>query len=381
MTPPTCCAGDRTELGSADDIAAGAVLAHRPPHEQHHRRPHHRHHPGARRVLHRPPARRPHRRIGDALRQVAAICDRRVTALADLAAEHQPAWARTLGAVPQDQAGRDQWLARAEIVVTYRDRYQLTNDHPIGAEPPTGDISRWDAWHRARVALGAATLAGHLTTTDNAELAKLITAQQTIDATAPTYVADQLRSAHLDLTDAEHRHHDLTLLLAAITTAGQRAATQAQQQQPRWWQRGPSRARMLAAQQEAHQRAAAAASHHTSLSAKLATLSAGIDQRRERVTLLETHHADWQRWYTNALPTRYAGLAAAAEQTRRAATRRANLADAVAATTARVRAIDDTRPQPHAAPVTEHLTHQADAARRRTSLTPDQTVAEGTELD
>ncbi|MFI7510873.1 MobF family relaxase [Micromonospora aurantiaca] len=319
--------------------------------------------------------------VGDALRQVAAICDRRVTALADLAAEQQPTWARSLGSVPHDEAGRDQWLARAEIVVTYRDRYQFTSDHPIGPEPSTGDITRWNAWHRARVALGAATLAGRLTTTDNAELAQLVTAQQAIVATAPTYVADQLRSAHLDLTDAEHRHHDLTLLLAAITTAGQRAAAHAQHLQPRWWQRGPSRARMLTAQQEAQQRAADAAGHHASLSAKLATLSAVIDQHRERVSDLEARHGQWQRWYTNALPTRYAGLAAAAEQARRAAARRADLADAVAAITARVRAIDDTRPQPHAEPVVEHLTHQADAARRRTGPTPDHTVAEETELD
>ncbi|WP_026268471.1 MobF family relaxase [Micromonospora sp. CNB394] len=319
--------------------------------------------------------------VGDALRQVAAICDRRVTALADLAAEHQPAWAHALGAVPQDQAGRDQWLARAEIVVTYRDRYQLTSDHPIGPEPSTGDITRWNAWHRARVALGAATLAGHLTTTDDTELARLVTAQQNIDATAPAYVADQLRDAHLDLTDAEHRHHDLTLLLAAITTAGHRATAHAHHLRPRWWHRGPSRARTLAAQQEAHQRAAAAAGHHANLSAKLATLNAVIDQRRDRVTDLEARHSHWRHWYTGALPTRYAGLAAAAEQTRRAAARRTNLADAVAATTARVRAIDDTRPQPHTAPVTAHHAQQADAARRRTSPTPDPTAADGTELD
>ncbi|MFI6129455.1 MobF family relaxase [Micromonospora sp. NPDC051141] len=319
--------------------------------------------------------------IGDVLRQVAAICDRRVTALADLAAEHQPAWAHALGAVPQDEAGRDQWLARAEVVITYRDRYQLTSDHPIGAEPSPGDISRWNAWHRARIALGAATLAGHLTTTDDNELARLVTAQQDIDATAPPYVADQLRGAHLDLTDAEHRHHDLTLLLAAITTAGQRAATHAQHQQPRWWQRGPSRARALAAQQEAQQRLASAAGHHASLSAKLISLHTVIDQRRERVDNLEAHHSQWRRWYTTALPTRYAGLAAAAEQTRRATARRADLTDAVATTTARVRAIDDTRPQPHAAPVPERLAQYADAARRRTGLTPNQAVTEGTELD
>ncbi|MCG5466723.1 relaxase domain-containing protein [Micromonospora sp. MED01] len=318
--------------------------------------------------------------IGDALRQVAGICDRRVRALADLAAEEQPAWARALGDVPDDPAGRDQWLARAEVVATYRDRYQLTSDHPIGAEPSTSDIARWNAWHRARVVVGAATLAGHLTTTDDQELTRLITAQHAADDAAPPYVADQLRDAHLRLTDVEQRHHDLALLLAAVDAAGQRATAHVQQLRPRWWQRGPSRTRILAAQRESHQRVDAATGRAAGLRGNLTRLREVIDQRQARVTDLESRHRTWSHWYTSALPTRYAGLAAAAEQARRTTTRRTNLADAVATTTARVRAIDETRPQPHATPITESLPQHATAARERTK-TRDLGTIEEAEID
>ncbi|MEU7611130.1 MobF family relaxase [Micromonospora sp. NPDC049204] len=318
--------------------------------------------------------------IGDALRQVAGICDRRVRALADLAAEQQPAWARALGDVPNDTAGRDQWLARAEVVVTYRDRYQLTSEHPIGPEPSTSDIARWNAWHRARVVVGTATLAGRLTTTDDQELTRLITAQRTADDAAPPYVADQLRDAHLTLTDVEQRHHDLALLLTAVDAAGQRATAHAQQLHPRWWQRGPSRTRILTAQRETQQRIDTATGRAASLRAKLTSLREVIDQRQARVTDLESRHRTWSRWYTSALPTRYAGLAAAAEQTRRTTTRRTTLADAIATTTARVRAIDETRPQPHVTPITEHLPEQATAARERTT-TRDLATVEEAEID
>ncbi|MEU8216688.1 MobF family relaxase [Micromonospora taraxaci] len=318
--------------------------------------------------------------IGDALRQVAGICDRRVRALADLAAEQQPAWARALGDVPDDAAGRDQWLARAEVIVTYRDHYQLTSEHPIGPEPSTSDIARWNAWHRARVVVGAATLAGHLTTTDDPELTRLITAQRTADAAAPPYVADQLRDAHLTLTDAEQRHHDLALLLTAVDGAGQRATAHAQQLRPRWWQRGPSRTRILTAQRETQQRIDAATGRAASLRAKLTSLREVIDQRQARVTDLESQHRTWSRWYSGALPTRYAGLAAVAEQARRTTTRRTTLADAIATTTARVRAIDETRPQPHTTPITGSLPQHANAARERTTAR-DLGTSEGAEID
>ncbi|MBQ1052474.1 relaxase domain-containing protein [Micromonospora sp. C51] len=303
--------------------------------------------------------------IADALHQVATICDRRIGALADLAATQQPAWARALGDAPTDPVGRDQWLGRAEVVVAYRDRYQLTSDHPIGAEPPISDIHRWNAWHRARLVLGTAALAGRLTTADNDTLHHLIDAQRAADAATPPYVADQLRAAHRDLTDAEHRQHDLTLLRAAVDAAGHRATTHAHAVRPRWWQHGPFRTRAATAHRDAHQRATTAAHHSTNLRDELAKQQGVIDSHQKRAAGLETRHATWSRWYADALPTRYAGLAADTEHARRAATRNAALSDAVATTTDRVRAIDDTRPQLHSGPMPDRLSEHADAAHRR----------------
>src|SRR6185295_1413515 len=51
--------------------------------------------------------------LAETLASVAAICDRRVEALADLAAQHHPAWTRALGPVPDDEPGRRRWLAGA----------------------------------------------------------------------------------------------------------------------------------------------------------------------------------------------------------------------------------------------------------------------------
>ncbi|WP_155252947.1 hypothetical protein [Salinispora arenicola] len=79
------------------------------------------------------------------------------------------------------------------------------------------------------------------------------------------------------------------------------------------------------------------------------------------MTVLDTQHAAWKRWYDNALPTRYAGLAAAAEQARRAASRNAALADAIA----RVLAVNDNRPTPYATPIPEHLRQHAHDAHQR----------------
>ncbi|WP_374539148.1 AAA family ATPase, partial [Micromonospora aurantiaca (nom. illeg.)] len=309
--------------------------------------------------------------IGDALRQVAAICDRRTEALAHLAAQTRPAWSLALGDVPTDDTGHQQWLTRAEVIAAYRDTYQLTSNHPIGPEPRTSDITRWSAWHRARLVLGAATLAGKLTTAPDAELTRLITAQRDIDGTAPAYVADELRTTYRALTDTEHHRHDLTQLLATADATHRHTMLHAQRMQPRWWHRGPSRARRLTAQRDLHTHAAAAADRVSSLQQKLASLDQQIAEHSRRATALDAQHAAWKRWYDSALPTRYAGLAAAAEQARRAASRNAALADAVAATTARVHAVSDTRPTPHTTPIPEHLRQLAHDAYQRINNDPD----------
>ncbi|MEU3456834.1 MobF family relaxase [Micromonospora sp. NPDC006766] len=314
--------------------------------------------------------------IGDALRQVAAICDRRAEALAQLAAQTRPAWSLALGDIPTDDTGRQQWLTRAEVIAAYRDTYQLTSDQPIGPEPHTNDITRWNAWHRARLVLGAATLAGRLTTAPDAELTRLITAQRAADNAAPAYVADALRATYRALADAEHHRHDLAQLLATADATHRHTALRAQRLQPRWWHRGPSRTRRLTAQRDLHTHAAAAADQVGSLRQKLASLDQQIAEHSQRATALDAQHAAWKRWYDDALPARYTGLAAAAEQARRAANRNAALADAVAATTARVHAVNDTRPTPHMTPIPEHLRQHAHDAHQRLVTHPDNSQTE-----
>ncbi|WP_192581515.1 hypothetical protein, partial [Micromonospora sp. AMSO12t] len=305
--------------------------------------------------------------IGDALRQVAAICDRRTHSLGRLAAHARPAWTAALGDLPTDDAGRQQWLTRAEVVAAYRDTYQYTGKHPIGPEPRTSDINRWNAWHRARLVLGTATLAGQLTTAPDTELTRLITAQQTTDRAAPAYVGDDLRATYRALTAAEHHRHDLTQQITTTNTAHHEARVQAQQLQPRWWHHGPARTRRLTAQRDVLAHATTAAHQIGQLQQQLVRLDHQIAGSTHRATALDGQHATWKRWYDGALPTRYAGLAAAAEQARRAASRNTALADAVAATTARVTAVHDTRPAPQSTPVPAQLRTQAHDAQQRTA--------------
>ncbi|WP_434744030.1 MobF family relaxase [Micromonospora sp. SH-82] len=306
--------------------------------------------------------------VGDALRQVATICDRRTAALAELTAHTRPEWSRALGDVPTDDLGRRQWLTRAEVLVTYRDSYRITSDHPLGPEPPGKNIPQWNAWQRARLVLGTATLAGHLTTATDAELTRLVAAQQRADAAAPSYVADELRAAHLDLTAAEHHRHDITHLLTTVDAAKDRLQADAQRRQPRWWQRGPSRTRQLAAQAALRTRTTEAARHATELRRTLSTLDHHMTRYAHRAATLDSQHATWQRWYDSALPTRYAGLAAAAELTRRAATRQSSLTEAVTSTAAKVQAIHDTRPRPHVTPVPAHLDQHTHDAHQRLAV-------------
>ncbi|WP_203854506.1 hypothetical protein, partial [Dactylosporangium siamense] len=76
-------------------------------------------------------------------------------------------------------------------------------------------------------------------------------------------------------------------------------------------------------------------------------------------------------------PTRYLGLAAAAEQGRRsqAADRKSEeFRDALKAATAKVQAVYATRPRPHTDPVGRHLPIHADAGATRTAFTVDNDV-------
>ncbi|MFY1623775.1 MobF family relaxase [Micromonospora sp. WMMD735] len=308
--------------------------------------------------------------IGDALRQVAVICDRRVEALAHLTAETRPAWSLALGDIPADDAGRRQWLTRAGVVAAYRDTYRLSNAHPIGPEPPSNDITRWNAWHRARLVLGAATLAGRLTTAPDSELTRLVTALRAADRAAPAYVGDELRDSHRALVDAQRHRYELAQHLVTAEQNHGSAGSHIRRLQPRWWHRGTPRTRRLAAQRSLSAYATTVAIQVGRLEGELAAIDRQILDLSRRATNVESDHAVWKRWYAGALPTRYAGLAAAAEQARRAVSRNSHLAGAVSATMARVQAVHDTRPALHSRPVPEYLRQHAHDALQRITIDP-----------
>ncbi|WP_199515725.1 MobF family relaxase [Nucisporomicrobium flavum] len=314
--------------------------------------------------------------IGDALRQIAAICDTRIGALAQQAAAEQPGWTTALGPLPADDPGRRQWAGRAAVIAAYRDRYALTGDDPIGPEPSPRDVGRWGAWQRAQTVLGVATLAGKISTATDGQLRALIAAQRDADQNAPIYVAGQLRVAHTQLVGAENHLRDARVDLATAQTAAASADRHADAMKPRWWHAGPLHTRAAIRHQHAKTDALRADTTVDELQGRLASTRGRIDTARDRVHQLEDQHQTWAGWYTEALPTRYAGLAAAAEAARRAqnlADDASSLADTVRATAARARAVDATRPQPHTRPVPDSLTAHAEAARQR--------VLEDTELD
>ncbi|UQU67375.1 relaxase domain-containing protein [Couchioplanes caeruleus] len=306
--------------------------------------------------------------IGDALREVAAICDTRIDALANQAAAERPAWTTSLGPLPDDEPGRNQWTGRAAVIAAYRDRYTVTGEDPIGPEPSARDVGRWGAWQRAQTVLGVATLAGQISTATDGQLRTLIAAQRDADQNAPAYVAGQLRVAHTQLVGAENHLRDARVDLATAQTAAASAARHADTTTPRWWHAGPLHTRAAIRHQHARTDALRADTTVDELQDRLGSARGRIDTARRRVHDLEGQHQTWTGWYEDALPTRYAGLAAGAEAARRAQNRAddaSTLADAVRATAARVRAVDATRPKPHARPVPDDLTAHAEAARQR----------------
>jgi conjugative relaxase-like TrwC/TraI family protein len=307
--------------------------------------------------------------IGDALRQIAAICDIRIDTLAQQAATEQPTWTRTLGPLPDDDIGRRQWIGRAAVIAAYRDRYDINDDEPIGPEPLSRDIGRWGAWHRAQTTLGVATLAGRIHATTDTQLRALVAAQRDADQHAPDYVAGPLRTAHTQLVAAEHHLRDTHLDLATATTTDTAARRHADAVTPRWWHAGPLRTQAAIRHHQAQTDALRATTTVDELRERLATARARVTDARHTVHVLEDQHTTWTRWYDNALPTRHAGLAAAAETARRTqhlthAT--AGVTDDIRQTTARVRAVDATRPQPHAHPVPNRLAEHAGTAYHHT---------------
>ncbi|MGH9122801.1 MAG: ATP-dependent DNA helicase [Acidimicrobiales bacterium] len=80
-----------------------------------------------------------------AIRQLAARIDTRSLELGERAAQNPPAWAATLGPVPDDTVGRAEWVDRAATIASYQEAFNLDGPDPIGDPPPAGrpDARRW----------------------------------------------------------------------------------------------------------------------------------------------------------------------------------------------------------------------------------------------
>jgi hypothetical protein len=273
-------------------------------------------------------------------------------------------------------------------VVTYRDRYRLTTDDPIGPEPTRRDPVRWGAWHRARVVLGVATLTGQVAAATDAELAAMVATQRAADATAPPYVGGALRTAHIHAEAADQQLRDLRRQLATAESGATRATQRVADHRPRWWQVGPWRTRATAHYTAAQQATTRSQTHVADLHGQRDQAVTRLADQRTTVTGLEGQYQTWSRWYDQALPIRYAGLAAAAEQAtrlHRAATSVGadvdDLVTAIRESTARVRAVDDTRPRPHSAAVPGGLATAARAGQQRAADLSAPTPVDLTEPD
>ncbi|MET7403568.1 MobF family relaxase [Dactylosporangium sp. NPDC005572] len=313
-----------------------------------------------------------HPDVASALQQVAEIADQRIVGLAELAADQPPRWAAALGPVPSpgDEAGRRAWLEQAEVVIAYRDRYQHTGDDPIGSEPPVRDTTRWTAWHRAQFVLGTATLAGEVHAAGVVGMRAFLAAMREADAREPAYVADELRTAHLDLIEARDAVRELRTELAAAQH--QHTTQQPSADARRWWQAGPP-----ASSRQANKPGRPGNPGSTRVDALRQDLDAAVaraGQLAVRVRELEQRHRAWTDWYTETLPARYAGLLANAERARRLHHVLGNtndVLDRIRTTTAKVHALQATRPTPHARPVPEHLAEAASAATERLTVDRD----------
>ncbi|WP_203854505.1 MobF family relaxase, partial [Dactylosporangium siamense] len=226
--------------------------------------------------------------LRDTLQQIADVCDRRITGLAELAADLRPTWTKALGPVPDDDYGRGQWIGRASVVIAYRDRHTVSRDEPIGTEPTERDPARWAAWHRARIALGVATVAGQVAAAPDQNLREWVALQHAADRAMPAYVGDDLRVAHLQLTAAEHRIDDIRQRLAAAQATAERIRDTETPRVPIWRRRSAveQRQAITANQQRAND---CVEQLETRLTAAQET-AAELEQVVER---LEGQHAKW----------------------------------------------------------------------------------------
>ncbi|KDS92395.1 hypothetical protein DHOM_11195 [Dermabacter hominis 1368] len=70
-----------------------------------------------------------------ALTERRYLIETRAEAVLDIALHTHELWVASLGPIPASGRERQQWRRRAVVVAAYRDRYQITDPTPLGAQP------------------------------------------------------------------------------------------------------------------------------------------------------------------------------------------------------------------------------------------------------
>ena len=89
-----------------------------------------------------------------ALTERRRLIETRAEAVLDTALHTQEPWVTALGPIPASGRERQQWRRRALVVAAYRDRYQITDPAPLGAQAE-GTVQKID---RARAETALRTL-------------------------------------------------------------------------------------------------------------------------------------------------------------------------------------------------------------------------------
>ncbi|MGH3857218.1 MAG: ATP-dependent DNA helicase, partial [Pseudonocardiaceae bacterium] len=214
------------------------------------------------------------------LQVLAHAADQRRWELGTRVAQERPQWAlETLGPVPTDVVGREEWESRAGWAAAYR---ELTGHadaaDAIGAAPPAGLAEKHASWFAAREALALAEPGAAENAMSEGRLRVRVWAYEREQAWAPRWIGDDLAATH---------------------TAADRARTEAHL----------ARARAEVTTDQTERRQLLAAAEESAIQAGHLT---------ERITELDTIDHARGTWYAATAATREAADRAKAELARRA---------------------------------------------------------------
>ncbi|MGI8449307.1 MAG: hypothetical protein ACR2MP_19440, partial [Streptosporangiaceae bacterium] len=132
-------------------------------------------------------------------RDLAAAMDERVSLLGNRASLDRPVWAlRYLGDVPADPAKRGGWIQRAGLAAAYREERGYAHEtNAIGPAPERASPEQRASWHAAYTALHLPDEQREVAAASDGELLARRDAYAKETFWAPSYVAGELRDAHL----------------------------------------------------------------------------------------------------------------------------------------------------------------------------------------